>query len=128
MIIRPFLNYLHHFMKYVSLSNMHMDNVPTILNHRLQQRESKELDLWVLVCNSFFERFHHIFCFPRVAVEDVADLQVHRPVRADEHVARRPLHQHRRHRRSAPPEHQPAKRRLTEAGAAGQRTQVTKNS
>lgn len=44
---------------------------------------------------------------PGFAVEDVTDLQVHRPVRADEHIAGCPLHHHRRHLRSVqtPPPH-----------------------
>lgn len=46
---------------------------------------------------------------PGFAVEDVTDLQVHRPVGADEHIARCPLHHHRRHLRSVqtppPPPH-----------------------
>jgi len=28
-------------------------------------RESKKLDLWVLVCNAFLEGLHHIFCLPK---------------------------------------------------------------
>jgi len=32
------------------------------LNHIY--RESKKLDLWVLVYNAFLERLHHIFCLP----------------------------------------------------------------
>lgn len=44
---------------------------------------------------------------PGFAVDDVTDLQVHRPVGADEHVARCPLHHRRRHLRSVqtPPPH-----------------------
>ena len=80
-----------------------MDNVPTIFNHCLQQRESEKLDLRVLVRNAFLERLDNIFCMPWIAVEGVADLEVRRPVGTDERVARRALDgggQRRRHLRA----------------------------
>jgi hypothetical protein len=37
-------------------------------NHDHTYRESKKLDLWVLVCNAFLEWFHHILWFPMNAI------------------------------------------------------------
>lgn len=36
-----FLSYLHHFMEYIPLSNVHMNKVSTIFNQCLQQLEKK---------------------------------------------------------------------------------------
>lgn len=47
------------------------------------------------------ERIIFLFSSPWVSIEGVADLQVHGPVRADEHVVRRAVDQHGRH--PAPP-------------------------
>uniref|UniRef100_A0A2P2K9D0 Uncharacterized protein MANES_09G114500 n=1 Tax=Rhizophora mucronata TaxID=61149 RepID=A0A2P2K9D0_RHIMU len=41
-----------------------MDIIPTILDHRLQKRQSKELHFRALVQQPFLYCFHNIFCLP----------------------------------------------------------------
>ena len=52
--MRPdlFLNYLHHFMEYIPLGNMHMNKISTVLNQRLQQLTNEnKLSTLVQVCS-----------------------------------------------------------------------------
>ncbi|BAS97566.1 Os06g0332450, partial [Oryza sativa Japonica Group] len=95
MIIRLFLSYLHHFMEYIPLSNVHMNKVSTIFNQMTLTVSARSWIFEFLCPMRFLIDFTTSLAWLRVVVEDVADLEVEGPVGPDERLARRAVDEHR---------------------------------